>query len=225
MSIHDFDKIYCLSLTNEIDRYNNCVNQFNKLNLSVDFWYTCKRKWNHIEYVVPGIRTQYYDYVCGYKDNPYGYSGFFNCALEQYTIIKTSYERGMNHIAIIEDDIKFIDDKNKILTYLNNIPNDFNIIKFQNSNPNNYILNSNNFYHSVYKCFDNPDFHYFSSMFYALDRKGMEIYIDYFDNIEFTGSDLIFEKLFNKYKNSEYKFYTINDIICAPNAELKSQIV
>lgn len=224
MTINDFDKIYCLSLTSEKERYNNCVKQFNKLNLPVKFWYTCKRRWNHIEYIVPGIRTKYYDYGCGFKDNPYSYSGFFNCALEQYTIIKTSYERGMNYIAIIEDDIHFINDYEKVLTYLNNIPNDFNIIKFHNSMPDNYILKSNDLYYSIYKCFDSVH-HYYSSMFYALDKKGMEIYIDYFDNIEFTGSDLIFEKLYHKYKNSNYQFYTINDIICYPNAEFQSKII
>lgn len=224
MTINNFDKIYCLSLTSAKERYDNCLKQFNELNLPVEFWYTCKRKWNRIEHIVPGIRTKYYDYGCGFKDHPYSYSGFFNCALEQYTIIKTSYERGMNHIAIIEDDIHFIEDHNKVLTYLNNIPNDFNIVKFHNYNQQYNFLDNHELYIDVLNNYDSMNPHY-SSMFYALDRKGMEIYVDYFDNIEFTGSDLIFKKLYDKYKDSNYKFYHINDTICIPDDELKSQIV
>lgn len=217
MTINDFDKIYCLSLTNEKDRYNNCIKQFNNINLSVDFWYTCKRKWNRIENVVPGIKHWYYNEI--FKDNPFGYSGVFNCALEQYTIIKTSYERGMNYIAIIEDDINFIDDKDKVLTYLYNIPNDFNIIKFSN---HEYDNTYNELYHNVYSL--NKSYQHLSSLFYGLDRKGMEIYIDYFDNIKFTGSDMIFKQLFDKYENYDYKFYIIDECICHQKEGFKSNI-
>ena len=32
MTINNFDKIYCLSLTSAKERYDNCLKQFNELN-------------------------------------------------------------------------------------------------------------------------------------------------------------------------------------------------
>ncbi len=222
MKILDFDKIYCLNLSSRKDRYNNCVKEFNKINLPVQFWYTCHKNIYNIADKLPGIQTIFYNDIL--KSNKNVYTNVFNTALEQYTIIKTSYERGFNNIAIMEDDIKFIDDINKIYNYLNDIPDNFDIVKFHNLEINDYKkLNikgkyfkiSN--YRNIIKFNDTP---WPSSMFYGLSKNGMKKYIEYFDNIEFVGSDMIFNKLLNYNIN----LYSINDIICY-NCDLKSNII
>ena len=94
-----FDKVYCLHLATDTDRYEYCQKLFSKLGISdqVNYWWTTKRKIsNIIGASLKTFKTEYYEYV--YRINPTVYGSLFNCTLEQYTIVKQAYERGFENI-------------------------------------------------------------------------------------------------------------------------------
>ena len=54
----------------------------------------------------------------------------YDCARSHYSMVKECYDRGFKHILIMEDDIKFLKDNQTFCNYLNNIPNDYDLLQF-----------------------------------------------------------------------------------------------
>ena len=185
-----FDKIWCLHLAENKEREKHCLNEFKKINIEnkVNFWWTCRRRIsNDIGLWLDELHNGDYDSLSGNKKLIYG--AVFNCSLEHYSIIKTSYYRGFEHILIFEDDIRFVNNINLIKNTFNNIPKDYDIIKFYdieghvyddwyiNDNSNNQeFIKTTNFGHST--------------AFYALSRKGMALYCSLMDK-KFVPADNI----------------------------------
>lgn len=225
-----FDKCYCLHLVEATDRYDNCVNQFNKLGIlnQVDFWWTCKRSIStKVGNFLTELHTPFYNGI--YKCNENVYSGVFNCSLEHYTIVKQSYLRGYNSILIIEDDIFFNEDINYIEDIFNNLPEDYDVIKFYSMYVfNNYYIDQQNKISHVNKHFTNNIFGICSTKMYALSRNGMKMLIEKYDEA-FNPSDIVLDRI--KYKNDnnenwfipeenlDIKFYILekNDLVKDPN--------
>lgn len=189
-----FDKIYCLHLADDIDRYEYCVNEFNKIGIldQVEFWWTCKRNIsNDIGYTIPTLIDDNYERELNRniisRNELYG--NIFNCTLEHYTIMKTSYLRGFDNILIMEDDVRFIDNLELIEDTFNNLPNNYDIIKFydtegsvcegwySNDKSNKQVFRKiYNFAHGT--------------VCYALSNHGMKEYCSLIDN-EFVPVDQI----------------------------------
>ena len=137
-----FDKIYCLHLSEDKERENQIKKQFKFLGITkqVDIWWTCKRDIsNKIGKMITSLHTKFYNTYS--KNNNKLYGNVFNCSFEHYSIIKQAYMRGFNNILIIEDDVVFNRDKEKIQYIMNNIPDDYDIIKFFNEFTNNLYDN------------------------------------------------------------------------------------
>lgn len=103
-----------------------------------------------------------------------------NCAREQYTIIKSAYLRGVETVAIMEDDISFIKDMSVWDDHFNNLPDDWDILRIntlRGEDENSLFKNWNKFW----KKQDNVGL--FGAGFYVMNRKAMKFIIDSMDGI------------------------------------------
>lgn len=187
-----FDKIYCLHLSEDKERENQIKKQFKFLGITkqVDIWWTCKRNIsNKIGKMITSLHTKFYNKYS--KNNNSLYGNVFNCSFEHYSIIKQAYMRGFNNILIIEDDVVFNKDKETIQYIMNNIPDDYDIIKFFNE-----VTNTSYDDKPVQFINDKTDLkpYKISSLCYAISRNGMKIYIEEMDK-NFRIADLILEDL------------------------------
>lgn len=213
-----FDKVYVLHLATRKDRLENIFKQFNSVNLPYEIWWTTKRPFSTkiaLSTFNDTIRDSYYDKVQQRTFDVYG--NVFNCTFEHYTIIKQAYERGMNNILICEDDINFIANEQTLEVFFNNIPADYSCAKFWGTATNYSVFDKKYLYY-------NKEFtdHYnnniiFSTLCYALSRKGMEEFIH---NVEqmFCAADMVFTKFDPKY------FYISNMPLAMP-MYFKSDII
>jgi len=218
-----FDETYCIHCLEYKDRLKQSQDTFKKLGIfdKVIYWYTCKRPIsNFCGNKLLTLHSQYYDQVRGWNLNVYG--GVFNCALEHYTLIKTAYLRGLEHILIFEDDIYSNIGKEEFDLIMSYLPEDYDFISFNNDAhfddkaTSKYIEEKGSPFqkHSIrYAPFIN------STCCYALSRKGMKFYIDFNDR-SFSYSD----KFWMHIDKSKYNLYEISSKIFQPRSN-KSIIV
>lgn len=215
-----FEKIYCLHLVEASERYTNVLKECERINLEneVNFWYTSKKPinaiiGNHIETLHDG----YYDRR--FKINPYTYGACFDCAYNHYSIIKQAYIRGINSILIFEDDICFNYDVNLLDNIINNIPNDYDVLKFYNTCYDKQNNIDNGYFEIINE--QNIKLYYHSTLCYALSRKGMEALIN-----EYEKNLLAADVALNRIKsNNDIKYYTLKlNVFCIPR-EFVSTIV
>lgn len=219
---YPFDKIYCLCLSENKSRYQKVIDEFKRVEMydQLNIWWTCKRKISSVvaEYI-PSLHSGYYDFYKRFNKEVYG--TVFNCSYEHYSIIKSSYERGMERILICEDDIKFIDNKNVVQKAFTELPSDFNIIKFCNefNGRQSYLEkynNQNDLFQSITWNAKNT-----STACYALDRKGMKFLIDNQDEL-FKIADYPFKNLKS---SKDFKIYQTRYLVCFPNTNMNSTIL
>lgn len=207
-----FDKIYVLHLCEHTKRYYNVINEFKTVNIeNYEFWYTSIRNIsNYLGKLKKSLHTEYYDTL--HKDI---YGRVLNCTLEHYKIIKTSYNLGYKNILIFEDDFMFNIDNKTVEYIFNNLPKDYDVIKFFADNDKgsfveyNVDIPKNELFNKV----DNFTYNYSSTMCYALSRKGMEMFMKIYENY-FEPADFVFTHIkefnvdnLNIYKN-KYKMIT-----------------
>jgi GR25 family glycosyltransferase involved in LPS biosynthesis len=205
-----FEKIYCLHILEAKERYGSVIEECNKIELEneVNFWYTCKKPINlTIGNNIESLHDSYYNRKA--ETNEYTYGAVFDCAYNHYSIIKQAYMRGINSILIFEDDILF----NKISVLKNiidNIPNDYDVLKFYNTvyDKKNVIVNN-----VFFQLIDNPDKYCNSTLCYALSRKGMEAVINEYES-NLVAADIA---LNNITSNKDIKFYVLKlTLFCKP---------
>lgn len=218
-----FDKVFILHLAENKERYNHLKNECKRLNIEdqVSIWWTCfKPISNFIGEKIESLKHPYYDYYKQFNKDVYG--RVFNCAFEHYNIIKTSYLRGYNNILILEDDFKFINDVYSIEYIFNNLPKDYDILKFYTSFIN--IINENTIFNInkdniFFNKIDTYKEYYTSTLCYALSRKGMKTIIDIYEQ-HLMPSDNIFLEI-NK-NNIDLNIY-INRYVCIyPNDSISN---
>lgn len=204
-----FDKCYCIHLSESNERYNHIKNEFKRIGIEdqVEIWWTCKRIISQqIGDYLSSLHTEWYDELK--KVNPRIYGIIFENAYDHYSIIKSAYDRGLNSILIMEDDIKFIKDVNKIEYIFNNIPKDYTIIKFHSS-MNFYDDNFDKFHYIL-----NDSNYKYSSMCYAMSRQGMELYLECCKLI-FSVSDIVLSSICTcEEYYDEFNFYNLSFPIC-----------
>lgn len=185
-----FEKIYMIHCAEDKKRYDYCMRHFKELGIenNVNIWWTARRNYGEdIRKSFDGVVCPYYDSL--FKANPYIYSGVLNVSLEHYTIIKMSYERGFNNVLILEDDVKFISDIDKLNEFMDNIPPDYDILKLF------YIFGpSEEGYGDKYFTKKKvPNWGLICNS-YALSRKGMEEMIRIYEE-KIIPCDIVFEKI------------------------------
>ena len=178
-----FDAIYMLTLCENKNRHIAMKNMFNHMWLdlnSINIHYGSKFPYNDI--IIEAFNNNFKK-RCFTKPNEY------DCARNNYSIIKEAYELGYNNVLILEDDIQFIKDILLIKETLNNIPNDYDILQFGafTMDPNiNEILDkaNNKIFWSLH-----PNVKVWNTSMYALSRIGMQYYLKFMDKW-FTVADM-----------------------------------
>jgi GR25 family glycosyltransferase involved in LPS biosynthesis len=216
-----FEKIYCLHLSESKNRYNEVLKEFKKINLvnEVDFWYTCKKPINeNIGNSIQSLHDKYYNKLM--KNNKYIYGAVFDCSYNHYSIIKQSYIRGFDSILIIEDDIHFNDNIELLNNIINNIPNDYDVLKFYNTK---CLVNDNKASDDYFELLNENNYknYYHSTLCYALSRKGMETIIKEYET-DFVASDIALNKI---RLNKDIKFYVLKSNQFCMQSEVISTIV
>lgn len=202
-----FDKIYVIHCAENESRMNNINFQKKQNNLNIEIFWSC---------------YQPHSYICANslifanKGRAFNNAAEFNLTRNFYTIIKTSYLRGFNNILIFEDDFSLM--KSEYLNeFMNNIPNDFDIIQFSMLFKNDMLD-----YNNLIQEYENGNYFIKSSIGVwsnnglALSRNGMKYFIDEIDK-EFRAADYpIFESTnpFDFYgKTNKYKTYNLKHYI------------
>ena len=218
-----FEKIFCLHLAEDVDRYNNINSIIKHFNIEdqFEYWWTCKKSPinNPIGNNMDNLKDGYYENKI--KTNPNVYGNVFDCAYNHYSIIKQAYLRGLNSILIIEDDIQFTRNDEILSNLFEMMPKDYNIIKFY------YSFDMNKEKLKTIKYVDKSDPHFynydFSTLCYALSKEGMRIMIEEYEN-NFRSADVVLENIKkNDSKNDKY-FILSFQALCWPIGN-KSNIV
>lgn len=178
-----FDKIYVISLIFNKDRQEFIKYQMKELDIDFEFiygidFYNFKKDAanNDINW------CDVYGYV---KDNNI-LSRNFGCTISHYKAILQAYELGYNNVLVIEDDICFIKDEQRIIKYLNNIPQDSDFVTFdtrfksteENTEYNNCVKLINNSNNMFIELPNNYDLLVGGMMYGIMNRKTMQLYMN-----------------------------------------------
>lgn len=161
-----FDEVYLLNLCERQDKYEIMRNRIDYMGWDVKDFRVVKHPISQIiiDKLTPNLQGS------GYCINN---GGVFNCTREEYTIIKSAYLRGLNTVGIIEDDCAFYKDHKLWEEYLNNLPENWDILRINCLRGNDY--NGDQYWYKQ------PNMKYYGTGFYILNRNGMKSMIDRID--------------------------------------------
>lgn len=187
--IKDIDKVYVIHCVENLKRFKNInyQKQHNTwLNDKLEIWWTCYHPFSDImanAMILSGKSR----YISNKNE--------LNLVREFYTIIKTSYYKGYNHICIFEDDFSLLNDEH-FDQFMKNIPNDFDIIQLS------YLMFPRNIQDMDKLLSDNilwieKTNGGWSNNGIILSRNGMKYFIDSMDN-ELQAADIPMHESKNK---------------------------
>lgn len=132
MKLNDFfDNIYCINLDKRSDRWEECLAQFEKHNLTVE-------RFSGIDGSMIENNTKLAD----------GELGVLKTHIE---LIKDAKEKGYKSILILEDDVEFIDNLNeKFFSIKNQIPNDWIMLYLGGNHVGGCLQISQNIYKLIH---------------------------------------------------------------------------
>lgn len=215
-----FDICYVLNLSDRKDRRNNMETQFKEMNFDninestwLRYHYTTKFPYNSL------IASAFNESGKGRftKANEY------DCARNHYAIVKECYDRGFSNILVMEDDIKFLKNNETFLTFIHNIPVDYDILQFGGFTTNPRAKNilekyDDNIYWTTHK-----DVALWNASMYALSRKGMQYYIAFMDKFFWVADGPLYKAPINDKIIKSY-ISTIPLVIQADKKEILSDI-
>jgi GR25 family glycosyltransferase involved in LPS biosynthesis len=176
-----FDKVFCLNLCERTDRRAFMESQFENLGILDQITWHEVVKHPHGNLIAKAFRDS-------------GGSGWLNqeneysCTREHYTMIKSSYLKGYDHILIFEDDISLLNDKDIFEKLISSIPENYDILRLCAYWDNKYVSKlseSKLGWNLDYSCF-------LGTSGYALNREGMRYLIDYIDSYLESADFLLF---------------------------------
>lgn len=226
-----FDQIYIIHLADNHERYEHCNKEFTRMSINKFTFFNCCTHEIDLSignFLRDQLKTDYYDlYV--YPNNKKLYKALYNVVTNHYNVIKTSYQLGYNYILIFEDDVTFNHDSEYFKNIMNNIPQDFDILKLksgQGDDPKyqDRLKDDYEFKNVFTKVDANTDeLLGISAEGYALSRKGMEIIINELDEC-LCSFDTVFPKIIQNYQNGKYdiNIYINNYDIISQNSNIQS---
>lgn len=216
-----FERIVCINYIEAKERRENIIEQFRILGFDTPDFYNA----------IPFKNIKLFNKL--FNEKTYTSPSLIGCALSHYGVIKESYELGYNSLMIVEDDAVFLNNKETILEYMNEIPNDWNYLYFTPSfcgpipvetlevfrqSTNKWInLNTTNI-PTGYT--DKRPYWWVSSCCYALDRNAMKLYIEVFESNEYIMNSDRVKYFFYDIGNSPLHTYTTNIRLVAQQEEL-----
>lgn len=196
-----FDICYVLNLSSRNDRRIHMENQFKYLELediNTSVWlryhYSTLFKYNDI--IIKAFNST--------NKGRFTKPNEFGCAREHYSIVRECYERGFSHCLIMEDDIKFLKDKDKFIEFIDQIPEDFDIIQFGGFTADPRCVNILNMYNEGKYWVKHKECCIWNCSMYALSRKGMAFYLAFMDKFFWVADGPVYkaplnDKLINTY--------------------------
>lgn len=198
-----FDAVVILNLSTRKDRRRMLESQFEKLGLPkpnttefIRYNFTTPFQYNEL------IASAFVQSKCGKFTKPNEY----DCARNHYNIVRSSYDFGYEHVLILEDDILFLNDSDKIIEYLNEMPDDYDIIQFGGFTVDREWLDYKKSTEDLWVRHKKAGI--WNCSMYALSRRGMEFYMAYM-NKKFCVADMpvfaapAYDNLINTYISRE----------------------
>lgn len=119
-----FDKIYCITSKKDNNRKSNIIKQLKELdeldNISF-YYYEDNNKW-HFNFHFCDDLLQEFNMTVRLRE--------ISCAKSHLNCVIDAYQNNYNNILIIEDDVYFLKSIEEQIDLLNNMPNDYDIIRF-----------------------------------------------------------------------------------------------
>lgn len=173
-----FEKIYCINLDSRSDRWQNCLDIFQKYNLN-----SCQR--------ISGVKISEEDFT--YLDQKS--KSQLGCALSFYRILKNAYDNDFKNLLIFEDDFCFIHSKEKteeiLKNSIKNLPNEWDTFYLGANIMYEYCTNPIEFFNE--KLFKVNSAYCTHSI--AFSKKGISIFIN-----RFPEEGLFIESILKDYK-------------------------
>lgn len=140
-----------------------------------------------------------------------------------YKCIREAYELHYDHILVLEDDIIFLKNKELIQEYLDNIPEEYDLILlafYGDQEPRSSI---NGYYQYMCNYVDNYLYPAFGASMYLMSYQGMEKWLNKFENEQFTcidfwhfGFNIETDKLYKSYEQLSIQYndkYSLNSSV------------
>lgn len=182
-----FDRIFCLSLADNMERRNDCMRDWERLGIFGSGIFEWKIT----------VNNPFYGYIWTNPNLPamkwwLNLTGALNCTLGHYEIMMQSLAMGYERVLILEDDVRFLKDESKVAEILENMP-EYDICLLDKFVPAIDVSKKllfeamkkdkvNNMFFSFDKC------KLLSCACYALSRKAMQI-LTYEENVMWVPAD------------------------------------
>lgn len=214
-----FDAIYCISLADNISRRDDLKKELSRvgiLNSNIFHWKIT-------------VKNELYKYIWNnpsLKANKWWFhlTGTLNCTLEHYAVYKECLALGYKRVLILEDDVVFLKDIKEIEKAIDNIPENYDILKF-----NSYfsgveeeiqkVINDNKI-NDYY--FDYSSLQQISAACYAVSLKAMLILSKYQETF-YQPSDAILNVQNTEIDSKLVRISVIKDI-CIQNFTYKDDL-
>ena len=214
-----FDAIYCISLADNISRRDDLKKELKRVGIldsKVFHWKIT-------------VKNELYKYIWNnpsLKANKWWFhlTGTLNCTLEHYAVYKECLALGYKRVLILEDDVVFLKDIKEIQKAIDNIPQNYDILKF-----NSYfsgteeeiqkVINDNKI-NDYY--FDYSSLQQISAACYAVSSKAMLILSKYQETF-YQPSDAILNVQNTEIDSKLVRVSTIKDI-CIQNFTYKDDL-
>ena len=214
-----FDAIYCISLADNISRRDDLKKELKRVGIldsKVFHWKIT-------------VKNELYKYIWNnpsLKANKWWFhlTGTLNCTLEHYAVYKECLALGYKRVLILEDDVVFLKDIKEIEKAIDNIPENYDILKF-----NSYfsgteeeiqkVINDNKI-NDYY--FDYSSLQQISAACYAVSSKAMLILSKYQETF-YQPSDAILNVQNTEIDSKLVRVSTIKDI-CIQNFTYKDDL-
>ena len=196
-----FDICYVLNLSSRPDKRKFMETQFNKMGFDNIY----ENNWYHYHYA-----TEFkYNELIADAFNRSGKGKFtkpneYDCARNHYAIVKECYDRGFNSVLIMEDDIKFIKDSKLFIKFIDNIPDDYDVLQFGAFTVDPKVLDILNKFNKNIYWTTHRYVHTWNCSMYALSRKGMQYYLAFMNKFFWVADGPLYKapvnhKLINSY--------------------------
>jgi hypothetical protein len=196
---YSFDKIYCFNLYTSKNRYQFMKDQFDKINLDVEF----------VRAYPINIPNKFFSEIA-FDNLPIPGNHLLYTA-DMYNTIKKSLDNNYEHILIFEDNVKI--DIVNFINMINHIPNDYDILRIvylDELNDKKIIDDENTQIINDYFCINNK-ISFWGTQVFSLSRKGMEYFINYIDN-KLCQADLPVYDMGQIHDNKLINYYCYNKV-------------
>lgn len=197
-----FDKIHVLTMSHRKDRQEGLKKQLNNIGITEDDYKDLNLHWYY------GTLFPFNE-ICAAsitrtRKGLFSKPNEFDCSRNHYSIVKQAYDMGVEHLLVIEDDIRFMNDKELMKKFIDEIPSDYDIIQFGGFTMDKKATKILDEYDNGKYWVKHRDVAVWTTAMYALSRRGMKFYIAFMDKF-FSVADMplykapINDKLVNVY--------------------------